>query len=193
MPPEKDGPRRWVWVLGGCLVSAPVGLTIVAFAIAIPNFLTFSCKSKRSEAKVHLAGIWAAEQSFRAEYGYYTSDLKALGWSPDGTPNYLYGFSRQGPNGLPPESLRGPVDYDPSRMDTSDPARIGGRHQTHKMKDLDGTMLTAMDLPTGTLVEADHFIAGAVGDIDTDRPLRFDVLVIDETKTLRVIEDDCSN
>jgi len=38
----------------------------------------------RSEMKVTLAGIYGAQKSFYAEYGRYSTDLNALGYSPEG-------------------------------------------------------------------------------------------------------------
>jgi type II secretory pathway pseudopilin PulG len=187
----------WIFALVGCLVLVPVLVAVVGIlaAIAIPNFLKFQCKSKQSEAKTNLAGIWVAEKSFYGEYGFYTTDLKALNWSPDGAPAYLYGFAEEGPDRLPGEATP-PSDYDPSRKDTSDPTVIGGLYSTVKMRDVNGSPLTGADLPADAVVTESGFTAAAIGDVDTDSSYggaSLDVWTIDEVRMLRVVDNDCSH
>jgi len=198
--PEKAKPAFpvWIFALVGCVVVVPVIVAIVGIlaAIAIPNFLKFQCKSKQSEAKVNLSGLFTAEKAFYGEYGFYTTDLKALNWAPDGSPMYLYGFVEEGPDRVP-SGVTPPVDYDTSRKDTSDPTVIGGMYNTSKMRDSLGGALSPEDLPADAVVSESGFVAAAIGDVDPDGSYsglsNLDVWTIDESRTLLVVENDCTN
>lgn len=194
--PEKPRPAFPVWVFGlvGCIVLLPMIVAVVGIlaAIAIPNFLKFQCKSKQSEAKANLSGLFTAQKAFYGEYGFYTTDLKALNWEPDGTPLYLYGFAEAGPDRIP-SGAQAPADYDPERKDTSDPLVLNGGYSSAKMRDLTGYPLAASGFPTDAVVSEDgeHFVAAAIGDIDTDFPVSLDVWTIDEKRQLNVNNNDC--
>jgi type IV pilus assembly protein PilA len=58
---------------GFTLIELMIVVAIIGIlaAIAIPNFLRFQLKSKTSEAKVNLAAIRTAEESYLAEFGSY--------------------------------------------------------------------------------------------------------------------------
>lgn len=177
----------------GCM---GVGMIGILAAIAIPNFLKFQCKSKQSEAKVNLSGIFTAQKSFYGEYNFYTTDLVSINWTPDGMPLYVYGFAEAGPmeENLPKSIAEVPRDYDPDRKDTASPDVISSTYSTTKMRDLSGKVLTGKDLPPDTTADASGFLAGAVGDVDVDHASpRLDIWTIDQNKTLRVISNDCTN
>lgn len=187
----------WIFALVGCLVLVPVLVAVVGIlaAIAIPNYLKFQCKSKQSEAKTNLTGIFVSEKAFYGEYSFYTTDLKALNWAPDGAPAYLYGFAEAGPDRLP-SGATAPPDHDTSRKDTSDPAVIGGLYSTVKMRDTTGSPLEAANLPPDAVVTESGFTAAAIGDIDIDSSYggpSLDIWTIDEMRSLRVVDNDCSN
>ena len=190
-PQKKGGGGMKTALLIGCVALACVMIPIVGVLamIAIPNFMKFSCKAKQSEAKTHLAGLYTAEKAFYGEYNFYTSDLKALNWAPDGSPVYLVGFAYAGPEDLR-ESETVPSDHDIDRADSSNAEILArGGYTTVRMKTSDGGALTSSDLPEDTWVERDRFIAGAVGDIDNDGTL--DIWTIDETKRISNVTDDC--
>jgi prepilin-type N-terminal cleavage/methylation domain-containing protein len=65
---------------GFTLIELMIVVAIIGIlaAIAIPNFLRFQLKSKTSEAKVNLAAIRTAEESYLAEFGNYVN--AAAGW-----------------------------------------------------------------------------------------------------------------
>ncbi len=178
----------------GCVGIFVIGILA---AIAIPNFLKFQCLSKQSEAKTNLAGLFTAEKAFYGEYGFYTSDLVSVSWTPDGSPLYVYGFHEAGPDEeeLPRSIDEVPRDYDPSRKDTANAAVSDGSYSTMKMTDLQGKTLSGSDLPADTYADESGFVAGAVGDIDTDAGFSpgYDVWTIDEKKTLIAVENDCTN
>ena len=198
-PPPATSAFPIAIVLGvGCIAIAPVMVAVIGIlaAIAIPNFLKFQCKAKQSEAKTNLSGIWVSEKVFYGEYGYYTSDLKALGWTPDGSPLYLYGFAYPGPGDDLPDDASVPADYDEERSDTSDPSVLGGSYSTLKMRDLNGSLLSARDFPAHAEVGPDTFVAAAIGDVDTDPggySDHLDVWTIDENKRLISVKNDCTN
>jgi type IV pilus assembly protein PilA len=79
---------------GFTLVELMVVVAIVGIlsAVAIPNFKKYQAKSKTSEAKLALSGIYSAETSLQADYDYFGSCLNYAGFSP--TPlYYAVGFN----------------------------------------------------------------------------------------------------
>lgn len=196
--PEKPQSAFPFWVLGlvGCIAVVPILVAVVGIlaAIAIPNFLKYQCVAKQSEAKANLSGLFTAQKAFYGEYGFYTTDLKALNWEPTGTPMYLYGFAEAGPESLP-SGTYAPPDYDPTRKDTSDPLALFGAYSNARMRDLDGTALSPADFPIDAVVSEDgsSFVAAAIGDVATDFPTRLDVWIIDDQRAMVVRENDCMN
>ncbi len=74
------------------IVVAILGLLAV---VALPNFKKYQSRSKTSEAKLQLAAIYTAQQSFYADYTMYATCLKYMGYDPSGEINqryYLTGF-----------------------------------------------------------------------------------------------------
>lgn len=59
-----------------------VGIIGILSAVAVPNFKKYQAKSKTSEAKLALASIYAAEQSFQADADSYASCLADMGYEP---------------------------------------------------------------------------------------------------------------
>ncbi len=83
---------------GFTLVELMVVVAIIGLlsAVAIPNFQKYQARSKTSEAKLQLAAIYTAEQSFYSEYNMYHSCLRYMGYDPmDETPSryYTVGFN----------------------------------------------------------------------------------------------------
>lgn len=85
-------------------------LVIVPFAtiVLVPHgFMRFPCRSKQSEAKGNLKALYVAEESYRAEFGSYITDPRALGWTPKGARiryEYLVKVSgSEAPNDTPPQ------------------------------------------------------------------------------------------
>ena len=77
---------------GFTLIELMIVVAIIGIlaAIAIPNFMTYQCKSKQSEAKTNLGGIGTAEEGYFAEYDIYSSVTARIGWKPKGTTRYTY-------------------------------------------------------------------------------------------------------
>jgi type IV pilus assembly protein PilA len=191
-PAAKSGSGKMIMlIIGGVLCCGVVPVIGILAAIAIPNFLKFQCKSKQSEAKVNLSGIYISEVAFNGEYNTYTTDLKAINWTPDGSPAYIYGFARRGPGISAAKAAQaGIADYNESRSDTANPALAGGvAYQTSKMVDQYQAPLTGKSLPADTTAGAKSFLAGAAGSVS---PGRLDLWTIDEQKQLTNVENGCN-
>ena len=83
---------------GFTLIELMIVVAIIGIlaAIAIPNFLRFQAKSKQSEAKTNLGGIFTAETSYFAENNGY-QDLGVISWAPIGSSvRYAYAMSAAG-------------------------------------------------------------------------------------------------
>jgi type IV pilus assembly protein PilA len=68
------------------IVVAIIGILA---AIAIPNFLRFQAKSKQSEAKTNLGGIFTAQISYFGEHNFF-GNFNQIAWAPTGTTRYSY-------------------------------------------------------------------------------------------------------
>ncbi len=90
------------------IVVAIIGILA---SIAIPNFMKFYVKTKRTEATYNLAAIYKCEISWFGEYNTFSQKFSEIRWRPDGTiyyytfnvgdPGELYGLGNPVPGGLP--------------------------------------------------------------------------------------------
>ena len=69
---------------GFTLVELMVVVAIIGIlsVVAVPNFKKYQAKSKTAEAKLHLAAIYTAEQSFSSDYDTYGTCLEVMGYDP---------------------------------------------------------------------------------------------------------------
>jgi type IV pilus assembly protein PilA len=76
---------------GFTLIELMIVVAIIGIlaAIAIPNFLRFQAKSKQSEAKTNLGGVFTAEIAYFGEKNSF-GDLNVVSWAPTGTSRYKY-------------------------------------------------------------------------------------------------------
>ncbi|MBI5197285.1 MAG: dolichyl-phosphate-mannose--protein mannosyltransferase [Nitrospirae bacterium] len=139
------------------IVVAIIGILA---AIAIPNFMRFQAKSKQSEAKTNLGAIGTTAESWRSENDTYVATWAQLGWQPQGTTRYAYYYSGE---------------------DNADAVTANGI--------LAGTPTTAAapcvpadNTNAGWVAGTAEFMAGAVGQVDTD--LTCDAWTYNESRTL---------
>lgn len=79
---------------GFSLIELLVVTAIIVFlsAIAAPNFMKMLAKAKRTEAYLYLRTLAHAQKAYYVQHGSYTTSLSALGWKPEGSFVYTYGF-----------------------------------------------------------------------------------------------------
>jgi type IV pilus assembly protein PilA len=73
------------------IVVAIIGLLA---AIGIPQYAKFQAKARQSEAKGHMTALYTAEESFKAEWNGYSSNLNSIGFGVTGSGlRYTAGFA----------------------------------------------------------------------------------------------------
>lgn len=152
--------------LGFSLIELMIVIAIVAFLsmIAIPSYSKYLAKAKRAEAYMQLSSIYAAQKSYWAEHGTYTTQLSGqggAGWQPEGYNGggqqekfyYTYGF--------------------------------GGGEGT-------SCFTGKLNCPSSHLASAyaddKGFLAIAAADIDGDGQL--DILSVDHHNNIKIVQDD---
>jgi type IV pilus assembly protein PilA len=153
---------------GFTLIELMIVVAIIGIlaAIAIPNFLRFQAKSKQSEAKTNLGGIFTAETAFYGDNNFF-GNFGQIAWAPTGTARYTFysGGYTNGPFG--------PI---PAPVSLADNA---------------GSLSPGNTIPAGVARTDNTFLIGASGNIDTDGTL--DQWAINERRELNVISDDVTN
>ena len=152
---------------GFTLIELMIVVAIIGIlaAIAIPNFLRFQAKSKQSEAKTNLGGIFTAETAYFGEHNFY-GNFAQIAWAPQGTARYTYisgGYTG---------TAAAPADL-PSNTDNAG-------------------FSTPPYTPTSTPTRNDNaFLSVAVGNIDNDGTT--DEWTMNELRALVNVVDDVVN
>src|SRR5256712_5052735 len=93
---------------GFTLIDLMIVVAIIGIlaAIAIPNFMTYQAKSRQSEAKVGLGGIFTTATSYFAENGTFSVLPTGLGYAPAGSPKYTFSYNSAQINTVRSEARR---------------------------------------------------------------------------------------
>ena len=154
---------------GFTLIELMIVVAIIGIlaAIAIPNFLRFQAKSRQSEAKTNLGGIFTAQTAYLGEHNQYGT-FQQIAWAPIGTSQrYTYYSGNDGAGGS------GTGDF------VAAPAPIGQIAWA-------GPVAVGQTIPAGNA--PGQFTAGAIGNVDTD--VTNDVWVMTEQRALTNAVDD---
>jgi len=152
---------------GFTLIELMIVVAIIGIlaAIAIPNFLRFQAKSKQSEAKTNLGGIFTAQTAYLSENNRYGS-FTEIAWAPIGTKQIYTYYSGSAAGG-------------------------GGTTGITDFKDapvLGHTAWAGSITPGISTGVTGGFTSGAIGNIDSDASL--DIWVVDDVRNLQNVSDD---
>ena len=157
---------------GFTLIELMIVVAIIGIlaAIAIPNFIKFQARSKQSEAKSNLKGVFTAQKSWFQEKDAYSPNVGHIGFSPERGNRYSYRLAAGGT--IEDRS----VAVIPALAATAAP-HVGISADTFKYGTAvvaDGAFVNGSGTPnggnpglylTGTIA---HFAATAVGNVDNE-------------------------
>jgi type IV pilus assembly protein PilA len=96
--------RKMMQSKGFTLIELMIVVAIIGVlaAIAIPNYMSYTCKAKQSEAKQALASIRTMQEAFKAENDHYSDSLNgtnSIGWAGVKGKNVRYTYSTENSTG----------------------------------------------------------------------------------------------
>ncbi len=158
---------------GFTLIEIMIVVAIIGMltTIAVPRFQGFQARARRTEAVVNLSALGNTLHAYHGENGTMTCDLVELGWYPEGSPRFVYGF-RSGGADCPAGSISDSRRLATVRnFDVSNMKRSNGVPLTES--DLNFTVLFCINgpgIPPCSGVDGDwnSFIVSAQGNVDND-------------------------
>lgn len=172
---------------GFSLVELMVVVAIIGIlaAVAIPQFSKFQARTRQSEAKAHLSGIYTAQKGFQAEFSQYYGGLRVIGYSPDGgatgSTNFLrYNAGFTATNAPPPQVT--PPAQNPLALNLPSACTNGAGVPVDCQHD--PLAFANLGLPAGSTAAAANFTAGASGNPNAAAAAGADQWTINELKSL---------
>jgi type IV pilus assembly protein PilA len=120
-------------IVAVCLVPVTIFTTGIMAAIAIPNFIKFQGRSKQSECKINLKGMFTAEKSFFLEHQAYSTRFQDVDFAVERGNRYAYFMAA------------GPIQERSGMSDEKSPSATGVGTDTFKFAHQKA--FTAADLP----------------------------------------------
>jgi len=79
---------------GFSLIELMVVVAIIGIlaAVAVPSIGKYTAKSRQSEAKAQLGGMYTAMKAFQTEYSFYSNVFQVIGFAPEGDMKYNVSF-----------------------------------------------------------------------------------------------------
>lgn len=161
-----------------------VAIIGVLAAIGIPEYSKFQAKARQSEAKLALAALFTAEESFRQHWNNFTTDLTNAGFAVQGSRlRYVTGFQASSCAGYI-TSGGAPVENVTSAYTWSDGSAVNTSNATWAL----GTQ-TKPTTPGLTMCSGTSFTATAYGTPTTSGidpgPTAGDTWLIDQNKLMQ--------
>ena len=90
--------KKLIGQKGFTLIELMIVVAIIGIlaAIAIPNFMQYQAKSKQSEAKTNLGGIYTSEVAYFGEQNAFSNDFALIGFQVASTGTQRYTFTLGG-------------------------------------------------------------------------------------------------